>query len=122
MIVEAARHAPSSANAQPWHYIVVRDAAVKKQRADYFVQEQQRRAAAEPSLAVSSVPVLLLQGTADQGIFPSDTESLFAASGTDDRELQWIPGGTHYFANQPSHQADVYDRITQWLARRGMAP
>jgi len=24
MILEAARHAPSGANAQPWHYIVVR--------------------------------------------------------------------------------------------------
>ncbi|MDH3689485.1 MAG: nitroreductase family protein [Gammaproteobacteria bacterium] len=27
MILEVARHAPSGANSQPWHYIVVRDAA-----------------------------------------------------------------------------------------------
>jgi 5,6-dimethylbenzimidazole synthase len=44
MVLEAARHAPSGANAQPWHYIVVTDPAVKKQIADYFVDEQRKRA------------------------------------------------------------------------------
>lgn len=44
MIIEAARHAPSGANAQPWHYIVVTDPAVKRELADHFVNEQQRRA------------------------------------------------------------------------------
>ncbi|MEK7879474.1 MAG: nitroreductase family protein [candidate division NC10 bacterium] len=44
MILEAARHAPSGANAQPWHYIVVTDPAVKQQIGECFVQEQQARA------------------------------------------------------------------------------
>ena len=44
MILEAARHAPSGANAQPWHYIVVTDLAVKQQIGECFVQEQQARA------------------------------------------------------------------------------
>jgi len=44
MILEAARHAPSGANAQPWHYIVVTDPAVKATIRDYFVAEQRRRA------------------------------------------------------------------------------
>src|SRR3970040_2016118 len=44
MILEAARHAPSGANAQPWHYIVVTDPATKKKIADYFVDEQRHRA------------------------------------------------------------------------------
>jgi 5,6-dimethylbenzimidazole synthase len=35
MVLEAARHAPSGANAQPWHFIVV---------TSYFVDEQRRRA------------------------------------------------------------------------------
>src|SRR5271155_3168582 len=43
LVLEAARHAPSGANAQPWHYIVVRDAAVKQAISQYFVQEQQNR-------------------------------------------------------------------------------
>ena len=44
MVLEAARHAPSGANAQPWHYIVVTKPDVKRQIADYFVAEQRRRA------------------------------------------------------------------------------
>ena len=44
MILEAARHAPSGANAQPWHYVVVTDPTVKDALARCFVDEQQRRA------------------------------------------------------------------------------
>lgn len=44
MIIEAARHAPSGANAQPWHYIVVTGPAVKEKIGQYFMDEQQRRA------------------------------------------------------------------------------
>ncbi len=44
MILEAARHAPSGANAQPWHYIIVTDPAVKESIGGLFVEEQQRRA------------------------------------------------------------------------------
>jgi 5,6-dimethylbenzimidazole synthase len=44
MILEAARHAPSGANAQPWHYIVVTDPAVKQTIGQCFVDEQQHRA------------------------------------------------------------------------------
>ena len=40
MILEAARHAPSGANAQPWHYIVVTDAQVKQAIGQCFVDEQ----------------------------------------------------------------------------------
>src|SRR5215472_1676024 len=44
MILEAARHAPSGANAQPWHYIVVTDPQVKQTIGQCFVDEQQHRA------------------------------------------------------------------------------
>jgi nitroreductase len=44
LILEAARHAPSGANAQPWHYIVVTKPETKKAIADYFVDEQRLRA------------------------------------------------------------------------------
>lgn len=44
LVLEAARHGPSGANAQPWHYIVVTDPAVKQQIADYFVAEATKRA------------------------------------------------------------------------------
>jgi len=44
MILEAARHAPSGANAQPWHYIVVNDPAVRETLTKCFLDEQQHRA------------------------------------------------------------------------------
>ncbi|HEY7041543.1 MAG TPA: nitroreductase family protein [Methylomirabilota bacterium] len=44
MILDAARHAPSGANAQPWHYVVVTDPAVKQTIGQAFVDEQQHRA------------------------------------------------------------------------------
>jgi nitroreductase len=44
LILEAARHAPSGANAQPWHFIVVTAAETKRRIADYFVAEARSRA------------------------------------------------------------------------------
>lgn len=44
LILEAARHAPSGANAQPWHYIVITKPETKLKLAEYFVAEQRRRA------------------------------------------------------------------------------
>jgi 5,6-dimethylbenzimidazole synthase len=43
MIIEAARHAPSGADAQPWHYLVVTDPALKESLGEHFVQERYRR-------------------------------------------------------------------------------
>ena len=44
MILEAARHAPSGANVQPWHFIVVEDQKLKDTITDYFREEQVLRA------------------------------------------------------------------------------
>jgi len=44
MILEAARHAPSGANAQPWHYIIVTDPEMKEHLGQRFMDEQQERA------------------------------------------------------------------------------
>ena len=46
LIMEAARHAPSGANAQPWSFIAVQDGETKRRIADYFVAEQRFRAKA----------------------------------------------------------------------------
>ncbi len=47
MILEAARHGPSGANAQPWQFIIVRDQAIKDAITEYFVAEQRFRAKAK---------------------------------------------------------------------------
>ena len=44
MILEAARNAPSGANAQPWHFIVVTDQDLKIKIMEYFREEQVIRA------------------------------------------------------------------------------
>ena len=44
LILDAARHAPSGANAQPWHFIVVTKQETKDKITEYFVGEQKRRA------------------------------------------------------------------------------
>lgn len=44
LILEAARHAPSGANAQPWHFIVVTEPDLKHKIMEYFREEQVRRA------------------------------------------------------------------------------
>jgi len=44
MILEAARHAPSGANAQPWHFIAVTDQELKDKITAYFREEQVLRA------------------------------------------------------------------------------
>jgi len=44
MILEAARHGPSGANAQPWHFIVIEQQTLKDRIMEYFRAEQVRRA------------------------------------------------------------------------------
>ncbi|MGH8720584.1 MAG: nitroreductase family protein [Burkholderiales bacterium] len=44
MILEAARHSPSGANTQPWHFIVVTDQDLKNRIMEYFREEQVARA------------------------------------------------------------------------------
>ena len=44
LILEAARHGPSGANTQPWHYIVITEPQIKQSLAEYFVKEQRQRA------------------------------------------------------------------------------
>ena len=80
------------------------------------------QAAAEPNLARVSVPLLVVQGTADQGIFPSDVRAVFEAARMEDRQLHWIPEGSHYFLGQPEHQRLVFDLLERWLGERGMGP
>lgn len=44
LVLEAARHAPSGANAQPWHFIAVTEPALKTSIMEYFRAEQVNRA------------------------------------------------------------------------------
>ncbi|HEY7061070.1 MAG TPA: nitroreductase family protein [Chloroflexota bacterium] len=46
-IVEAARWAPSGGNGQPWHFVVIRDAADRAWNAELFMKQQEHKAEME---------------------------------------------------------------------------
>ena len=75
-----------------------------------------------PNLAQVSVPVLVIQGTADEGIWPSDAHALHDATKSTDKTLRWIVGGRHFFADQPREQAETLEGIRDWAHERGVGP
>ncbi len=62
------------------------------------------------NLAATSVPVLQLEYTADQAVFPSDVEAWSRAAG--DREQHHaVKGATHYLREQPKLLDEVADHL-----------
>ncbi len=64
-----------------------------------------------------SVPILLVQGTADAVVAPAEAEQLAGvarAAGNSDVEVGWIEGGDHFFGGQ---ELDVTNTVIRWLNR-----
>jgi pimeloyl-ACP methyl ester carboxylesterase len=72
---------------------------------------------ARKHLARVKVPVILVNGTSDQGIRPFHTQELWDAVVSDDRELVEIKGGDHYFTD-PQARTEALDVMVQWLRDR----
>lgn len=68
-----------------------------------------------PHLGRIRVPSLVVQSTADRGVFPSDAEAIHAALGAEDASLQLVPG-EHYF--EDGGRDDVADLIAAWVEER----
>jgi hypothetical protein len=66
------------------------------------------------NLAKTSVPVLLLEYTADASVFPSDIDGFAraAAGRTTQREIK---PGNHYLLEQPKLVTEVADQIAAWI-------
>lgn len=78
----------------------------------YLSQWSQSSAGDGPAnLARTSVPVLLVEHTADASVFPSDIAEWAEAAGTR-LESHRLIGGNHYLAGQPQLVADLADRLT----------
>lgn len=71
-------------------------------------------------LARTSVPVLVVYGTADQVCFPSHARALYAAIRHDRKRLVSIAGGTHYLQGQRENVAILADEIIGWLVEQGV--
>lgn len=68
---------------------------------------------ADPHLRRLDVPALVVQSTADQGVFPSDARALHDAIGSRDKALTMIEGD-HYLRDKPTHRPGVAALIAAW--------
>ena len=65
-------------------------------------------------LAQVSLPSLVIQSTADMGVFPSDARGIFEAIGAADKSLELIPGA-HYFEDLPANRTRAADLMASWI-------
>jgi pimeloyl-ACP methyl ester carboxylesterase len=71
-------------------------------------------------LARTSVPTLVVYGTADQVCFPCHARSMYEAIPHRDRRLVPVEGGTHYLQGQPELVGHVADTLVGWLESKGL--
>ncbi len=64
-----------------------------------------------------ALPALVVQSTADMGVFPSDARKIFEAIGSPDKALEMVPGA-HYFEDSETHRANAVDLMAAWIAAR----
>jgi pimeloyl-ACP methyl ester carboxylesterase len=68
-------------------------------------------------LAKIDLPALVVQSTADMGVFPSDAQGVHAALASPDKTLHLIPGA-HYFEDSEASRTQMVDLVTAWIAAR----
>lgn len=61
-----------------------------------------------------SVPVQVIYGTADNAVFPSHAEAMYAAIAHDRRELVTLRGADHYFRDRPDLRDEMCDHLARW--------
>lgn len=65
-----------------------------------------------------SVPVLVIENSADDGCTPSHAARIFAGVGHDDKELHVVKGATHYYIGQPDKVAEAVGIVAGWLKKK----
>lgn len=63
------------------------------------------------------LPSLVVQSTADLGVFPSDARSIFDSIASRDKTLEWLPGA-HYFEDSQAHRDRAADLMMRWIEAR----
>jgi pimeloyl-ACP methyl ester carboxylesterase len=71
----------------------------------------------KPHLAKFDTPCLVVQGTSDTGVFPSDARAIFEFLGTQDKRLEMIPGA-HYFEDSDNHREAAATLVSEWIAAK----
>ncbi len=68
-------------------------------------------------LAKFDTPALVVLGTSDAGVFPSDARQIFDSLGSRDKQLELIPGA-HYFEDAAEDRHRAASLMSDWVARR----
>ncbi len=82
-----------------------------------FIKEMPVRAADLPA----SIPVLVMQGTADQIVLPESAEPVFQAVRAHDKEFVPIQGSGHILVGTSFIKSQVRSKIESWLSKHGGA-
>ncbi len=67
-----------------------------------------------------TVPVLVIENTADDACTPSHTRRIFEGLTKADRELYRNEGASHYYYGQPEKMAESVGACLDWLRRKGL--
>ena len=76
------------------------------------------------NLGKISVPVLVINSSADSGIHPSEHQNAFESAASEDKEKVWIIGGEHGFqpegrqSGKGDQQEQLVNTITGWVKKR----
>jgi pimeloyl-ACP methyl ester carboxylesterase len=68
-------------------------------------------------LAKFTIPALVIQSRADQGVFLSDARKMFEAVGSKDKAIELIPGN-HYLEDGPDFRHRAASIIADWVKAR----
>jgi pimeloyl-ACP methyl ester carboxylesterase len=68
-------------------------------------------------LAKFTMPALVVQSTADMGVFPSDAKKIADAIGSQDKTLMMVPGA-HYFEDSTVNRENVVDLMVDWIGTK----
>lgn len=70
-----------------------------------------------PHLKKFDTPALVLQSTADTGVFPSDAKAIHGFIGSKDKTLEFLPGA-HYFEDSRGHRDRAIELMDAWIKAR----
>lgn len=93
------------------HYGIAANNTLRSWLEMWSLSESDCRAA--PHLAAIDVPALVIQSTADAGVFPSDARAIHDALGSADKRLDLV-AGDHYLTGD-GQRAAVAERIATWI-------
>ncbi|MGE0800176.1 MAG: alpha/beta hydrolase family protein [Lautropia sp.] len=75
---------------------------------------------AERCVAGVSVPLLVIENSADDAVPQSHSPRVFAAAASADKTYEVIRGATHYYVGQPAQLAAAVELCFDWLRARGL--